>query len=1365
MRSNGKGKGKSMDIETDNVDDDFETQGFETNGDDADDLWDVVEILAEKCHRFLIKWAGADSDGNPWPDSWVPREDVTDDLVSEWKAKKSAKKKKGRKRKETGEWKKKDSATSTRTASADTASTSLSRRLTRESTIGRSESVSTTTRAQSSSTKRRRCSVSDVELSPTAKHLRSHDLPLKKRKVEVLSSVVVPKVSPRKVAAMSLEKEEMGRKEVKAGESLTEQSQTRRTSYPDHDADGQVISKTRSDRQQKERTKRQRPGPDLSEKTTINKLLLSNMPFSQQEEDIQNEQEENVQEEEEEMELQVEGKEAQFVDLISLSKELASKFKKPKPSTPSTIQPEVPVKRMRSDVFNDDTTHRKPTNFYDRLPTPPLREKSKTRRTSTLIPEARPKSPSHERHRTTSKIITAERLRSTLQTSQGEDVGRLEEADDSLIPLPDSPLGYLSSGVGLERSKSPLSATSATAPVSRVPASDRVGSPQNVEEESGKSTLSSKQRKCGVLARMKRRGKSGDDGSGESGAETKTRSKSHSQTRTTEQAGVDEEQAHTRLSSTPLFLSYTEENSVQPGFRQEGDDNDMVFEHDRHDQRLLLSDLDGLLDAAVLTTADDSSGNDAQASTKEPIPGSLVSTEVQEEGHGGHVTVFQPSAGTVIPATQSQSQSQSQPQPEGSAQPQSQPTASAQPDSMLAEHGSSAPHAEQDTSLEETTPSSPLHVEAEPVEVISSFTDSIMSSNPQKKELKPIPVVTPSKFRDHLPSYRPLANIPLVQSQHMKRRVRGDTDVQMSSPDDQESPVKDFDADAHIDEQRSAVPRAHDVAMADDDDDEIEDSMPLSLELRQRGLELTERHRKKVQSAMKDLAGSRKSLDAIIDHAAAQRVRLKSNFGRQPLSEASVVLATESAHNNRNASPCLDQDASVSPRPELEDAGDEALFRQFEEEYIDFDGNAGASISANKSSIGLVGSAQVQDDSHDEQLPVASENGAREEMDVESSVHESEPGDEHGHPYNIYTRAATTTTTSSQQDEEFPTTPTRFKILGSPHVNVVETPVRQLNSALGLLNRKSEEIASLKALHAEVEKERLVQQERIAGLEAENAVLKKRFESQPKLITPADADEGNLGSLTEAPDSALKERDALLAEISLLKMSRDDAEKNANLFRQLYSKASSFADGLKLENAELTDRATLAEGQLSKGLEILRAQSANQVHKLSEELDKARILLSVFRGKDERTDDEVRRRAAREVELQPLIDELRMEKREVQSELSTVVRQRNELMVQNKDVSEELDKVRAENVVLNDKIWGLHVDLARLSARERWTIKMFQQTSTGLDDDSDTGNSSRGEEEVYVCGWASANNSAERCGEVLASQQDLRDHLFLAGHL
>ena len=97
MSKSVKGKSKAVTVLIQNeakADGEFySTQGFESRESDDEDpetkLWDVVDILDERNGFFLIKWAGVDEHGEPWKNSWVPRVDVTDDLVKEWRMKKA----------------------------------------------------------------------------------------------------------------------------------------------------------------------------------------------------------------------------------------------------------------------------------------------------------------------------------------------------------------------------------------------------------------------------------------------------------------------------------------------------------------------------------------------------------------------------------------------------------------------------------------------------------------------------------------------------------------------------------------------------------------------------------------------------------------------------------------------------------------------------------------------------------------------------------------------------------------------------------------------------------------------------------------------------------------------------------------------------------------------------------------------------------------------------------------------------------------------------------------------------------------------------------------------------------------------------
>ena len=71
---------------------DPETQ-FIPKEDDDETLWEVIEITAEKGKLYKVRWKGIDPrTRKPWPQSWVAKQDCTDDLVREWKLKQGKKK-------------------------------------------------------------------------------------------------------------------------------------------------------------------------------------------------------------------------------------------------------------------------------------------------------------------------------------------------------------------------------------------------------------------------------------------------------------------------------------------------------------------------------------------------------------------------------------------------------------------------------------------------------------------------------------------------------------------------------------------------------------------------------------------------------------------------------------------------------------------------------------------------------------------------------------------------------------------------------------------------------------------------------------------------------------------------------------------------------------------------------------------------------------------------------------------------------------------------------------------------------------------------------------------------------------------------
>ena len=108
-----------------------------------------------------------------------------------------------------------------------------------------------------------------------------------------------------------------------------------------------------------------------------------------------------------------------------------------------------------------------------------------------------------------------------------------------------------------------------------------------------------------------------------------------------------------------------------------------------------------------------------------------------------------------------------------------------------------------------------------------------------------------------------------------------------------------------------------------------------------------------------------------------------------------------------------------------------------------------------------------------------------------------------------------------------------------------------------------------------------------------------------------------------------------------LQRRRAEAEKDRDLFRDLYGKASAHASAVSAENNELSERAALAEGQARDGVAMLKATYEERVRLLEQEVARWKGQCRVLTERDSRMDDDIRRRAALEPELRAENEQLR----------------------------------------------------------------------------------------------------------------------------
>lgn len=115
-----------------------------------------------------------------------------------------------------------------------------------------------------------------------------------------------------------------------------------------------------------------------------------------------------------------------------------------------------------------------------------------------------------------------------------------------------------------------------------------------------------------------------------------------------------------------------------------------------------------------------------------------------------------------------------------------------------------------------------------------------------------------------------------------------------------------------------------------------------------------------------------------------------------------------------------------------------------------------------------------------------------------------------------------------------------------------------------------------------------------------------------------------------------------------LQRRKADVEKDRELFRELYNRASAHAGDVSRENGVLLERAALAESQVRDGLTMVRGTYEARVRRLGDEVERLTKLNAILTAKDVRTGgDTLRRAAAEEVNLRADNQRLRAEHAEL----------------------------------------------------------------------------------------------------------------------
>ena len=183
-----------------------------------------------------------------------------------------------------------------------------------------------------------------------------------------------------------------------------------------------------------------------------------------------------------------------------------------------------------------------------------------------------------------------------------------------------------------------------------------------------------------------------------------------------------------------------------------------------------------------------------------------------------------------------------------------------------------------------------------------------------------------------------------------------------------------------------------------------------------------------------------------------------------------------------------------------------------------------------------------------------------------------------------------------------------------------------------LLNTKSEEISKLEVqLSAEQRKNKdLLQQ--LSALQLRLTEFTTSATPSTTKVLEQELAEARAQLALQNNDWRM-ERAALVRNIEEATRDKVSAERDRELFREHYMKASAFVSSIRDENADLEKQMKIATDQAKSGVSLIKSTFKLRIQSLERDVHAWRRMTEFLVEKDKRTNDDIRRRAAEEPEL------------------------------------------------------------------------------------------------------------------------------------
>jgi len=191
--------------------------------------------------------------------------------------------------------------------------------------------------------------------------------------------------------------------------------------------------------------------------------------------------------------------------------------------------------------------------------------------------------------------------------------------------------------------------------------------------------------------------------------------------------------------------------------------------------------------------------------------------------------------------------------------------------------------------------------------------------------------------------------------------------------------------------------------------------------------------------------------------------------------------------------------------------------------------------------------------------------------------------------------------------------------------------------------------------------------------------------------------------------------DTLRATNAELQRRKTDAERDRDLFRELYNKASVYASEVSKENDSLLERVSIAESQAKDGVQMVRTTYEARISTLQTELTRARKMGAIMAARDTKmAGEEIRRRAAEGLELKEENEKLRDELKELKEAQERLLLALDDFWQgdkENGDYRDEDDEDSEEDVVQNNEQGGAGAFTGGVSVSARVDL-VDEQTRT-----------------------------------------------------